>query len=94
MQDEEFEWDDIKASANMVRHRLTFDAARAAFQDPFSVGWVDEREAYGEVRYVVLGMANNRLVNVVYTMRNDRIRIISARGADPRERRTYHEQDA
>jgi len=93
MTDEEFEWDDDKAASNYVRHGVTFDMARAVFQDPFAVDWFDDREAYGEARYVTIGMVDGRLLYVAYTMRDDRIRIISARGAESHERRQYHEDD-
>ena len=90
MRDDDFEWDDAKARANIARHRVTFEMAREALDDPFTVGWLDESERYGEDRYVALGMVEGRLLNVVYTMRDHRIRLISARGAEPWERRLYH----
>lgn len=93
MRDDDFEWDDARARTNAARHRVTFEAARDVFDDPFATGWLDDRETYGEVRYVTLGAVNGRLLSVSYTIRSDRIRIISARGADPREHRRYHEQD-
>jgi uncharacterized protein len=63
------------------------------FKDPFAIDWLDEREPYGEDRYVILGMVENRLLYVAYTMRGDKIRLISARGAEPHERRQYHEEN-
>jgi len=91
MTDSEFEWDDAKAASNYARHSVTFDMARAVFRDPFAIDWFDDREVYGEARYVTIGMADGRLLYVAYAMRDDRIRIISARGAEPHERREYHE---
>jgi uncharacterized DUF497 family protein len=93
MTDDDFEWDDAKAASNYARHGVTFDMARAVFRDPFAIDWVDDREAYGEAGYVTIGMVEGRLLYVAYTMRDDRIRIISARGAEPHERRQYHEDD-
>jgi uncharacterized DUF497 family protein len=63
------------------------------FKDAFAVDWLDERIPYGEDRYVIVGMVENRLLYVAYTMKGDRIRIISARGADPYEKRRYHEEN-
>ena len=94
MNDDEFEWDDAKALANHVAHGVTFEAAREVFRDPFAVEWLDDRENYGEFRYAILGLVAGRLIYVAYTTREDRIRIISARGAEPHERRTYHEGNA
>ena len=67
--------------------------AKDVFKDPFAIEWLDDREDYGEDRYVIIGMANNRLLFVAYTMRGEAIRIISARGAEPHERRQYHEDN-
>jgi uncharacterized DUF497 family protein len=49
--------------------------------------------ARSEDRHVIIGMVNNRLLFVSYTMRVETIRIISARGAEPHERRQYHEDN-
>jgi uncharacterized DUF497 family protein len=91
MYDDEFEWDDAKAAANVARHGVSFQAARRAFRDPLGVERLDCRERYGEERYVLLAMAGTLLLHVTYTVRGDRYRIISARPVEPRERRRYHE---
>jgi uncharacterized DUF497 family protein len=87
-----FQWDDAKAIANVERHGVTFEAARGAFKDPFALDWLDESEDYGEDRFAVVGMAEGRLLYVAYTMRGESIRMISARLAEPFERRRYHEE--
>jgi len=51
--------------------------------DRFAIEWQDDREDYGEDRFVIIGMVSNRLLFVAYTMRGEAIRIISARGAEP-----------
>jgi uncharacterized DUF497 family protein len=93
MQDGEFEWDESKAAENEAKHHVTFAMARGAFDDPFVVEWPDERENYGEDRVVTVGMVEGRLLTVISTLRGVRIRIISARGATPHERRKYHEEN-
>ena len=93
MRDEAFEWDAAKATAYVESHGVTFEAARAAFTDPFALDWLDESEDYGEDRFVVVGMAEGRLLYVAYVMRGERIRLISARLAEPFERRRYHEEN-
>ena len=93
MIDDEFEWDDAKAATNEFNHGVAFDMARSVFLDPFAIDWLDDRKAYVEARYSIIGMADHRLLYVAYTMRGDRIRIISARGAEPHERRQYHEDN-
>jgi uncharacterized protein len=92
MDDGRFQWDDRKAAANYAAHGVTFEAARDVFKDPFALEWLDDREPYGEDRYVILGLVDNRLLYVAYTLRGDTMRIISARGAEPHERRQYHEE--
>lgn len=93
MQSTEFEWDDAKAADNFAKHGISFDAASRVFQDPFAIERLDDRRDYGEERFVIVGMVDERLLFVAFTMRADRIRIISARGAEPMERREYHEEN-
>ena len=94
MNEDAFEWDDAKATANYARHGVTFEAARLVFDDPFALDWFDDREDYSEERYATIGLVEGRLLYVAYTMRGDMIRIISARGAEPHERRKYHEENS
>ncbi len=93
MIDDEFEWDDEKARQNHAKHGVTFQSAREAFDDPFLFEEIDRREDYGEERRSAVGMVESHLITVAFTIRNDRIRIISARRAQPRDRRKYHEQE-
>ena len=88
-----FKWDVTKAADNYVRHGVSFEAARRVFQDPFAIEWLDDRHDYGEDRYGILGIVEDRLLFVAYTMRGDTIRIISARGAEAYERRRHHEEN-
>jgi uncharacterized DUF497 family protein len=87
MKEPEFEWDAVKAARNEADHGVTFEMARGVFKDPFAIELLDDREDYGEDRYVIIGMGSYRLLFVAYTMRGEAIRIISARGAEPHERR-------
>jgi uncharacterized DUF497 family protein len=93
MKSDDFEWDDTKAASNHRRHKITFEQAREVFADPFIIEWTDEGQDKREQRFNALGMVENRLLFVAYTMRGDTIRIISARRAEPFERRRYHEEN-
>jgi uncharacterized DUF497 family protein len=93
MDDGAFQWDDQKAATNYARHRITFEAAREAFGDPFALDWLDDGQDEGEQRFATLGMVEGRLLFVAYAIRGDVIRIISARLAEPHERRRYHEEN-
>ncbi len=93
MTGDEFEWDDAKAAKNVRDHKITFEMARDVFADPFTVEWVDEGRGDAEQRFAALGMVDGRLLFVCYTLRGDRVRIISARRAEPWERRRYHNEN-
>jgi hypothetical protein len=74
---------------------VSFDLATTVFKDPFAVERRDEREDYGEQRFVIIGMAEGHvLLFVAYTEREDRIRIISARRATQREQDDYFRQNS
>jgi uncharacterized DUF497 family protein len=94
MPDNGFEWDEAKAAANHRNHGVTFEQAQKVFTDPCAIERLDDREDYGENRFNIIGMVDGRLLFVAYTLRDDTIRIISARGAEPHEKRKYHEDNA
>lgn len=94
MQDDEFEWNDAKAATNLAKHKVSFELAREAFHDAFGIGWEDHRERYDEDRYCLLGMVGTKLLFVAFALREGRTRIISAREAQPNERRRYHQENA
>ncbi len=89
-----FEWHDAKAAANLQIHGVSFDQAKTAFSDPFAVEWLDDREDYGEQRFVMIGMAEGQvLLFVAYTEREEGIRIISARRVTQNEQVEYFRQN-
>lgn len=84
----EFEWDPEKAAGNLKKHGIDFADAALVLYDHLAVTVPDEHTDEG--CFVTLGSdALGRLLVVVYTWRNDSIRIISARRATGRERRCY-----
>jgi len=87
-----FEWDPQKATANQRKHGVTFDEAVTAFGDLFGIVVDDPRHSVVEDRMALLGYSQaNRLLAVMFTERGDRVRLISARTATRRERKTYEE---
>ena len=60
------------------------------FLDPYVIDF-EVRDATGELRFNAIGLVDGRMLFVIYTMRDAVIRIISARGAEPHEKRKYHE---
>lgn len=90
----EFEWDPAKAEANEKKHGVSFDEACTAFLDPLHVVVVDPRHSQREERFTLFGRsATGRIVAVMHTERAERIRLISARLATPKERRQYAKED-
>ena len=92
MNDDNFEWNARKAARNLADHGISFEIAREVFDDPAHLDRCDDSEDYGEDRYNATGLVKGRLLVVSYTMRGAKIRIISARLAEPHERRRYHEE--
>jgi uncharacterized DUF497 family protein len=91
----EFEWHDAKAAANLQAHGVSFELARTVFKDAFGIERLDDRENYGEERFVIIGMAEGSvLLYVAYTERAGRIRIISARRVTQYEQDDYFRQNA
>ena len=88
----EFEWDSAKEKeqANRKKHGVDFRMAAKAFLDPHVIEF-DDIGATGELRFNAIGLVERRMLFVTYTMRGDVVRIISARGAGPHEKRQYHE---
>ncbi|MBE9008713.1 BrnT family toxin [Pseudanabaenaceae cyanobacterium LEGE 13415] len=85
-----FEWDDNKAASNELKHGITFEEAITVFADPYLLFTEDSQHSHEEEREWAIGEAENGLiVVVVFTMRGERLRIISARKATKRECQKY-----
>ena len=86
----EIEWDNNKAASNLIKHKIDFEDAKNIFLDPNRLEREDKRD-YNETRIQVIGIVNQVVLLVVYTKRNGRYRIISARRANKNERRQYYQ---
>ena len=87
-----FEWDDKKAKSNAKKHGVTFEEASTIFADRRSLTIQDPAHSKVEDRLVTIGISyRSRLLVVVHTERGDNVRIISARRAGRRERKSYEE---
>ena len=91
-----FEWDPAKALANLRKHGVSFETAMRVFADPLASSNQDRIED-GEPRWITIGVVEGYVLLVVaHTVRNEDdgteiIRIISARRADPKERKDYEQ---
>jgi uncharacterized DUF497 family protein len=89
-----FRWDPQKALSNERKHGIGFREATTVFDDFLSVTIPDPDHSVDEERFLLLGLSNRRrLLVVAHTERGGSIRIISARRANRRERRTYEEAE-
>lgn len=90
-----FEWDEAKNEENIRKHGLDFADAPDIFDSPMFVR-EDDREHYGEDRWIGVGTLHGRVVVVVFTERADGeiTRIISLRKALRHERETYEKSIA
>lgn len=87
----QFEWDDTKSKHNFEKHGILFEEASLIFSG-IVLSVIDRRENYGEERKIIIGEIENIVVIVVvHTDRDGKIRIISARRANKKERSKYYE---
>ena len=85
----DFQFDPAKAAGNLRKHGGSFADAEAVFMDPLALHRIDP-DAEGEERFVAIGAGSaGHLLVVVYTLRGEAIRLISARRATPVEIRAY-----
>lgn len=90
-----FEWDETKAVINVKKHKVSFELAVRAFADPFALMKQDRFEN-GEQRWQTIGVVDGFLMLLVaHTVRDEAgqevVRIISARRAEPKERKEYEQ---
>lgn len=88
-----FDWDSHKSETNLRKHGIAFENACEVFFDPF-LRMMEQEIHNGQMRDAVVGLTVNwRLLYVIYTMlKDDIIRIISARPVTKHERQQYEEQ--
>ena len=87
-----YEWDPAKAAENLKKHGVSFEEAASIFLDALALTFWDPDHSEEEEREITIGRsAEQRILFVAHTAREDRIRIISARQATSQERRQYEE---
>jgi uncharacterized DUF497 family protein len=85
----EFEWDEAKAKSNERKHGISFKFAAKVFEDRARIERLDVDSSKGEARWATTGLIEGVEVYVVYVMRGEAIRLISARKASRYERKEY-----
>ncbi len=86
-----FEWDEDKNAQNIRKHGVSFEQAEQIFRGPV-LTFADDREDYGELREISIGLLSSMaIIVVVHTDRDGVCRIISARPALKHERKLHAE---
>jgi uncharacterized DUF497 family protein len=92
MNQQYFVWDPQKALQNLRKHGVGFEEAATVFLDPLLRVMPDVEHSEVEERWLALGKSKGQLLLVViHTESDNQIRIISARKAEPKERRQYEQ---
>jgi uncharacterized protein len=77
---EGFEWDEWNRQKNWVKHKVSIEEAEEAFFDSHCALFLDTAHAKTESRHILLGKTKlRRLLYIAFTIRKNRIRVISAR---------------
>ncbi|UQZ91388.1 hypothetical protein C4J81_19000 (plasmid) [Deltaproteobacteria bacterium Smac51] len=87
-----FVWDELKASINLKKHKVSFGEAQTAFDDPEALRIFDPDHSEEEERFLLLGLSSSLRMLVVchcYRESDERIRIFSARKATKTESLAY-----
>jgi uncharacterized protein len=82
-----------KSKLNLKNHNISFTEAEIAFEDFYAIEEFDnEHSTIDEQRFKMLAMAGEKILVVIYTLRGENYRIISARPAEKSERELYEKQ--
>ena len=83
-----YQYDSKKLAINVAQHRVWFHEAED-FEWETAVIEVDQRQSYGETRFVAKGYIGLRLYVMIFTLRETAVRLISLRKANSREMKRY-----
>jgi uncharacterized DUF497 family protein len=87
-----FAWDEKKAASNLVKHGISFEEAATVFGDPLSDTFPDLDHSLEVHRFIIIGSSESgKILLVAHTDAGELVRIISAREATHRERKSYEE---
>jgi uncharacterized DUF497 family protein len=88
----QFDWDEGNFKKNLIRHGIECREAEEAFSDENSLLKDDIKHSLSEKKYYLVAKGNtNKLLTLVFTVRKNKIRIISARVANKKERSAYEQ---
>ena len=88
-----FDWNEGNKEKNWIKHRVTIKETEQVFFNNPRIIWKDDKHSTLEERYIILGKTNmKRHLHIVYVVREEKIRVISARDQNKKERRFYENQ--
>ena len=89
-----FNWDNGNLEKNWLKHKVSFKEAEEIFFDRFLKIFEDEKHSQKESRLVAYGITNKgKKLTAIFTLREGKIRIISVRNQNKKERRVYEKQN-
>lgn len=89
----EFEWDTGNIDKNWIKHKVTNKEAEEVVENDLKFIIGDFRHSIKERRFQLWGKTNNnRKLNIIFTIRNSKVRIISARDMNKKEKKAYEEK--
>jgi hypothetical protein len=90
-----FNWDSGNLNKNLIRHNVTWQEAEASFRNRPIIILEDIKHSDKETRYTLYGKTDeSRKITIIFTLRRDCFRIVSARDQNKAERRFYDQQKA
>jgi uncharacterized DUF497 family protein len=90
----QYEWNEDKARTNLRKHQIRFQEGATVFNDPLVATLLDPDHSFDEQRYIAIGRSvRGRVLVVIFTEREAKIRLISCRKATLQERKAYEEDN-
>jgi len=90
MREVQFDWDQWNIQKNEIKHGISMLEAESTFFDNKHIIFEDIKHSTNEKRYILFGMSTyNNILMIAFTIRNSKIRIISARKTSKKERSIY-----
>jgi uncharacterized protein len=84
-------WDEAKRKSNLKKHGLDFEDAYLIYENPDKCTYEASRDDEYRLMDVALAVIKGRLLTLVYSVRGDKVRVISFRNASREERKRYEE---
>ena len=94
LKETKFEWDQWNVQKNEIKHNVTWNEAESCFEDPNHGVYDDPKHSTSqEKRFGLFGKGNqNRILMVGFTLRKNKVRVITARPASKKERDAYEKE--